>query len=63
MATPRLYNALRFHPLIVNPDMAEPEFWNQRGPGESDKCFIHDVNGSFVSLTFWCKVGMLILIF
>jgi N-acetylgalactosamine 4-sulfate 6-O-sulfotransferase len=32
LATPGLYTALGFHPLVVNPQLSEPEYWNQKGP-------------------------------
>ena len=33
-AVPSLYSVLGFHPSVVNPEFSEPEFWNQRGPGQ-----------------------------
>lgn len=29
----RLHTILGFHPFVKNPEIEEPEFWNERGPG------------------------------
>jgi len=33
LATPSLFTVLGYHPQIATPQLSEPEYWNQKGPG------------------------------